>query len=65
MTESINTYIMKYIDYVKQVIKAIAYDNVILFPMEKVVNKEIEQLEKEVKPVKIKNKDNHEDETTI
>tara|TARA_Y100000592_G_scaffold97288_1_gene167711 strand:+ start:816 stop:986 length:171 start_codon:yes stop_codon:yes gene_type:complete len=56
---------MKYIDYVKQVIKAIAYDNVILFPMEKVVNKEIEQLEKEVKPVKIKNKDNHEDETTI
>ena len=33
---------MKYIDYLKQVIKAIAYDNVILFPMDKVINKQIE-----------------------
>ena len=62
MTESINTYIMKYIDYLKQVIKAIAYDNVILFPMDKVVNKQIEELKQEQK---LKNKDKHEDETTV
>ncbi len=61
MTESINTYIMKYIDYLKQVIKAIAYDNVILFPMDKVINKQIEELKQE----KLKNKDKHEDETTV
>ncbi len=62
MTESINTYIMKYIDYLKQVIKAIAYDNVILFPMDKVINKQIEELKQEEK---LKNKDKHEDETTV
>ena len=62
MTESINTYIMKYIDYLKQVIKAIAYDNVILFPMDKVINKQIEELKEEQK---LKNKDKHEDETTV
>tara|TARA_B100000965_G_scaffold377836_1_gene372200 strand:+ start:2060 stop:2218 length:159 start_codon:yes stop_codon:yes gene_type:complete len=52
---------MKYIDYLKQVIKAIAYDNVILFPMDKVINKQIEELKQE----KLKNKDKHEDETTV
>ncbi len=62
MTESINTYIMKYIDYLKQVIKAIAYDNVILFPMDRVINKQIEELKQEEK---LKNKDKHEDETTV
>ena len=62
MTESINTYIMKYIDYLKQVIKAIAYDNVILFPMDRVINKQIEELKQEQK---LKNKDKHEDETTV
>ena len=48
--------------YLKQVIKAIAYDNVILFPMDKVINKQIEELKQEEK---LKNKDKHEDETTV
>ena len=56
---------MKYIDYVKQVIKAIAYDNVILFPMDRVVNKNIEELEKEVNPLKRKKKEKDEDKTTV
>ena len=55
---------MKYIDYIKQVIKAIAYDNVILFPMDKVVNNNIEELEKEVNPLKLKKKEKDE-KTTV
>ena len=53
---------MKYIDYLKQVIKGIAYDHVILFRMDRVINKQIEELKQEQK---LKNKDKHEDETTV
>jgi len=55
---------MKYIDYVKNMIKMMAYDNIILFPIEKVVNKEIEELQEEENKVinikkikKVKNED--------
>ena len=55
---------MKYIDYVKNMIKMMAYDNIILFPIEKIVNKEIEELQEEEKKVinikkikKVKNED--------
>tara|TARA_Y100000758_G_C15868505_1_gene355800 strand:+ start:172 stop:351 length:180 start_codon:yes stop_codon:yes gene_type:complete len=55
---------MKYIDYVKNMIKMMAYDNIILFPIEKIVNKEIEELQEEENKVinikkikKVKNED--------
>ncbi len=59
---------MKYIDYVKNMIKMMAYDNIILFPIEKIVNKEIEELQEEEKKVinikKIKKVQN-EDKTPV
>ena len=55
---------MKYIDYIKNMIKMMAYDNIILFPIDKIVNKEIEELQEEENKViniekikKVKNED--------
>jgi flagellar motor component MotA len=55
---------MKYIDYIKNMIKMMAYDNIILFPIHKIVNKEIEELQEEENKVinikkikKVKNED--------
>ena len=60
---------MKYIDYLKHVIKLMAYDNIILFPMDKVVNSDIEHFEKQVNPLKTKNKEkskkNEKDKDTV
>tara|TARA_Y100000590_G_scaffold237348_1_gene267160 strand:+ start:1560 stop:1733 length:174 start_codon:yes stop_codon:yes gene_type:complete len=57
---------MKYIDYLKHVIKLMAYDNIILFPMDKVVNSDIEHFEKQVKPLKEKSKEkNEKDKDTV
>ena len=60
---------MKYIDYLKHVIKAIAYDNVILFPMDRVVNNDIKHFENQVNPLKAKKKEkkekNEKDKNTV
>ena len=60
---------MKYIDYLKHVIKLMAYDNIILFPMDRVVNSDIEHFEKQVNPLKVKNKEkskkNEKDKDTV
>ena len=37
MTKPINTYIMKYIDYLKWRIEMLKFDNVIIFPIEKTI----------------------------
>ena len=59
---------MKYIDYIKNMIKMMAYDNIILFPIEKIINKEIEELKEEkTKIVNIKKikKVKNEDKTPV
>ena len=60
---------MKYIDYLKHVIKLMAYDNIILFPMDRVINSDNEHFEKQGNPLKVKNKEkskkNEKDKDTV